>query len=213
MKWQVDRVVAITDDAHWKDGFSDAIFHDDLGRQYCVHWDEHWISCLEPDDRLRWTCDPKSVPNSPVHIHADLENPAMVCRQPDGAILVSCFGNHRFFKIIPEEQSTRVLIDGDAHGLKDTGYGVVDHSGNIWVNEITGCRIWQFSPDGKPVLTLGNGESGLQAEDVSFNEVQFSWVYDIRCGSDGNIYVLDSRNFVVRKIDLRREVVTRTADV
>ena len=73
--------------------------------------------------------------------------------------------------------------------------------------------VVQFDPDGQPVLTLGNGESGFQAEDVSFNEVQFSWVYDIRCGSDGNIYVLDSRNFVVRKIDLRREVVTRTADV
>ena len=169
------------------------------------------LSCFEPDGQLRWTCGPKSVPNSPVHIRADLVNPAMVCRQPDGAILVSCFGNHCFFRIMPEEQSARILIDGDAHGLKDTGYGVVDHRGNIWVNEITGCRIWQFSPDGQPVFALGNGEPGFQTEEVSFNEVQFSWIYDIRCGPDGNIYVIDSKNFAVRMIDLKRKVVTRIA--
>ena len=43
MKWQIERVVAITDNVHWKDGFSDPIFYDDLGTQYCVHWDGHWV--------------------------------------------------------------------------------------------------------------------------------------------------------------------------
>lgn len=211
MKWKVERIVAIVGEAHWTDGFSDPIFHDNLGTQYYVNYDDHWISCVGPDGRLRWSCGPQSVPNSPVHIHADLKNPAMVCRQPDGGILVSCFGNHRFFRLIPEQQSAQVLIDGDMHGLKDTGYGVVDHSGSIWVNEITGCRIWQFNSDGQPMLVLGDGEPGFHTEDVPFKEVRFSWVYDIRCGPDGNIYVVDSRNFAVRMIDLRRKVVTRVA--
>jgi hypothetical protein len=211
MKWYVERVVTITDEVHWIDGFSDPVFYDDSGTQYCVSYDDHWISCLDSDGKLLWTCGPQPVPNSPINIRADLKNPAFVCRQADGAILVSCFGNHRFFRIVPEQQSAQVLIDGDAHGLKDTGYGVVDHGGSIWVNEITGCRIWKFAPDGQPILTLGDGQPGFQTEDVPFNEVQFSWVYDIRCGPDGNIYVVDSRNFSVRMIDLKREVVTRIA--
>jgi len=211
MEWRVERVIAVTEQGHWTNGFSDPVYHDPQGTQYCVNWDDNWVSCLAPDDQLLWTCGPVPVPNRPVHIDADLHHPAFVSFQSDGAILVSCFGNHRFFRIIPELRSAEVLIDGDAHGLKDTGYGVVDHYGNIWVNEVTGSRIWQFAPDGEPVLVLGDGQPGFQTEDVPFDEVRFSWVYDIQCGPDGNIYVVDSRNYAIRMIDLENRVVTRMA--
>jgi hypothetical protein len=211
MEWQVERVIAVTNRELWIDGFSDPVYHDGRGMRYCVSWDDNWVSCLDSNDQLRWTCGPRPVPNSPVHIDADLLRPAFVSFQPDGAILASCFGNRRFFRIVPEILTAEVLIDGDAHGLKDTGYGVVDHDGNIWVNEITGCRIWQFDPDGKPLLVLGDGHPGFQTEDVPFDEVRFRWVYDIQCGPDGNIYVVDSKNYAIRMIDLKNRVVTRIA--
>jgi hypothetical protein len=52
------------------------------------------------------------------------------------------------------------------------------------------------------VETLGNGVAGFQREAVSFDDVSFSWIYDLRRGPDGSIYVLDSRNFAVRVIDV-----------
>jgi len=95
--------------------------------------------------------------------------------------------------------------------MKDAGNCVVDNEGLVWVNEVKGCKIWRFDSLGKPVLTLGDGSMGFQSRAADFGEARFSWIYDIRRGPDGNIYVLDSRNFAVRLIDLKRRVVNTIA--
>jgi len=103
----------------------------------------------------------------------------------------------------------RLLVDGSDLGMRDAGNCVVDDEGFIWVNEVEGCRIWRFDSTGKPTLTLGDGKPGFHSEPVGFSEARFSWIYDIRKGPDGNIYVLDSRNFAVRMIDImNRKVLT-----
>lgn len=81
----------------------------------------------------------------------------------------------------------------------------------VWVNEVEGCRVWRFDSTGKPVLTLGDGEPGFQSGVVGFDEVRFNWIYDIRRGPDGNIYVLDSGNFAVRMIDVDSATVLTLA--
>ena len=76
--------------------------------------------------------------------------------------------------------------------------------GSIWVNEVTGCRVWRFDQDGKVLSVLGNGEPGFQISSATFEEVRFSWIYDLRRGPDDRLYVLDSRNFALRVIDVER---------
>ncbi|HEY5487174.1 MAG TPA: hypothetical protein VIK06_05950 [Candidatus Limnocylindrales bacterium] len=89
------------------------------------------------------------------------------------------------------------------------GNCVVDRERFVWVNEVTGCRVWRFDPDGGVERVLGDGRPGFQSEPASFNEVNFNWIYDLRLGPDDRLYVLDSKNFAVRAIDLRgRHVVT-----
>jgi hypothetical protein len=95
--------------------------------------------------------------------------------------------------------------------MKDAGNCVVDNEGLVWVNEVRGCRIWRFDSTGKPILTLGDGTSGFNPGTVNFDEAKFNWVYDIRRGPDGNIYVLDSRNFAVRLIDIGHQMVSTIA--
>lgn len=207
----MDRLVGATDVSEWMDAFSDLVFHDDLGNRYCVDWNRHWVSCFGPDGRVAWSCGPEPLPSSPVHIPADLRNPAFVSLLHDGGVLVSCFGNRRFFRVDPGHRTARVLVDGETLGLRDTGYGVVDHRSHIWVNEITGCRIWEFSADGRPIRSLGDGRPGFSTEPVGCGGVRFNWVYDIRCGPDGNVYVLDSMNYALRMIDVGEDVVVRVA--
>ena len=115
------------------------------------------------------------------------------------------------YRIRPDEQHVELVIDGDRWGMKDMGNGEYDGGGNIWINEITGCKIWQFDARGQPMNTLGTGRPGFQSEETAFPEVQFSWVYDLRQGPEGNIYVLDSRNYAVRMIDIYSESVKRVA--
>jgi hypothetical protein len=87
----------------------------------------------------------------------------------------------------------------------------LDDEGFIWVNEVKGCRVWRFDPAGRPVQTLGDGISGFQHEAASFEEVRFGWIYDLRRGPRGSIYVLDSRNFALRLIDVTNRSVRTLA--
>jgi len=96
-------------------------------------------------------------------------------------------------------------------GVKDIGNCEYDLDGNVWVNEVTGCRVWQFDSKGNKKLVLGDGKPGFQKEATSFDKVCFNWIYDLRLGPDGSIYVLDSKNFAVRMIDLQNEKVTLLA--
>ena len=95
--------------------------------------------------------------------------------------------------------------------MKDAGNCVVDDEGSFWVNEVEGCRIWKFDSKGNPVLTLGDGTPGFQQGTVNFGEAKFRWISGIRRGPDGNIYVLDSRNFAIRLIDLENHKVKTIA--
>jgi hypothetical protein len=122
----------------------------------------------------------------------------------------SNFRDSRFYQIDPIRKTARLFIDGPSLGMSRAGNCVVDE-GCVWVSEVDGCRIWRFDATGKPMLKLGNGEAGFQSDIADFDEVRFSWIYDMRRGPDGNIYVLDSRNFAVRMIDLRLNRVRTVA--
>jgi len=129
----------------------------------------------------------------------------------DKTLLVSNFGDARIYHIDVRKMKAELFVEGSKIGMKDAGNCVVDDEGSFWVNEVEGCRIWKFDSKGNPVLTLGDGTPGFQQGTVNFGEAKFSWIYDIRRGPDGNIYVLDSRNFAVRLIDLKnRKVKTIT---
>ena len=148
-----------------------------------------------------------NIPN----ITAQLQYPMFVDHLYDGYYIVSNIGNKCLYKFNPDSMNSELLIGGDKFGMKDMGNCVVDNEGNIWINEVEGCRIWKYDDTGKPALTLGDGTSGFNKKTVSFDESRFSWVYDIRKGPNGNIYVLDSKNFAVRVIDVVEEKVKTIA--
>jgi hypothetical protein len=100
------------------------------------------------------------------------------------------------------------LIDKDKIGIVDLGNCVFDRNDHIWINDIRGCCVYHFDFDGRLIETLGKKEAGFQSGTVAFDDAVFSWIYDLRLGTDGNLYVLDSKNFAVRKINVPDKTVT-----
>jgi hypothetical protein len=149
----------------------------------------------------------KGVPN----VLAQLEFPIFADVLPDGTLVVSNFGNAHLYRVDPETMSAQLLLDGHEFGLVDTGNCVVDEEGSIWVNEVKGCRVWRFDLAGRPLEILGDGIAGFQPEAVSFDAVRFNWVYDLRRGPDGSIFVLDSKNYALRVIDIESRSVRTLA--
>ena len=200
-RWTVERVVHFAPGDLVKDGFVHFGFHDQRGRHFLIDHGRHFLGLVGPDDQLVWTVAAQPVLPGVPNIEAALEFPMYVDSLPDGTLVVSNLGNARLFRIDPLAMSARLLVDGRALGLADMGNCVVDRHGDIWVSEVTGCRVWTFDAAGRVVRRLGDGRPGFQPDPVSFQDVRFHWIYDLRRGPDEQLYVLDSRNFALRAID------------
>jgi hypothetical protein len=207
--WEVECVVHFRPGDVVNQGFVHFGFHDRAGRQYAIAHARHFLGLVGDDDRLAWTVAKDDVFPDVPNIAADLEFPMFIDELRDGSLIVPNFECARLYRIDPERKRADLLVDGHTLGMVDMGNAVVDAGGSIWVNEVTGCRVWRFDPAGKVIEVLGTGEPGFQHDAAGFDQVRFNWIYDIRRGPDDDIYVLDSRNFSLRRIDIEaRRVVT-----
>lgn len=209
--WVVERIVHFDPGDFVKSGVAHFGFHVRGGRYFAIEHQQHYVGLVGPDGRVKWTVAPQPVFEGAPNVTADLEFPAYVDVLPDDTLVVSNFGNARLYRIDAETLSAQLLVDGHELGLVDMGNCVVDDEGFIWVNEVRGCRLWRFDLAGRPIETLGDGVAGFQPEAVSFDAVRFNWVYDLRRGPDGSIYVLDSKNYALRVIDLASRTVRTLA--
>ncbi|MGZ7011081.1 MAG: hypothetical protein ACXVI2_13375 [Ilumatobacteraceae bacterium] len=205
--WVVEQILHFDPGDFVKSGLAHFGFHASDGRLYAISHQEHYVGLVGGDDHVRWTIAAQPVFDGCPNIAADLAFPIYLDTLPDGTLLVSNFGNSNVYRIDPVAMSAHLLIDGHELGIVDMGNCVVDEQGSIWINEVTGCRIWRFDQTGRQREVLGDGSAGFQDFPVSFDSVRFNWIYDIRRGPDNNIYVLDSKNFAVRVIDIAARVV------
>ena len=210
-EWVVEKVVHFGPGDLVKSGLSHFGFHDRTGNHYAVFHQKHFLGLIGEDDRLEWTVAAHQVFQGMPNIVAKLNYPMYIDNLSDKDLLVSNFGDARIYRIDVRRMKAELFVEGSKIGMKDAGNCVVDDEGSFWVNEVEGCRIWRFDRTGIPLLTLGDGTPGFQPGTVNFGEAKFSWIYDIRRGPDGNIYVLDSRNFAVRLIDLKNRKVKTIA--
>jgi hypothetical protein len=209
--WIVDRIVHFGLEDFVKNGLSHFGFHDRTGKHYAIFHQKHFLGLIGEKDRLEWTVAAHQVFEGTPNIVARLNYPMYIDNLADGTLIVSNFGDARLYRVDVERKEVGLFVNGSSIGMKDAGNCVVDNEDSVWVNEVKGCKIWRFDSTGKPLLTLGDGTPGFQSGAIEFGEAKFSWIYDLRRGPDGNIYVLDSRNFAVRLIDLKHCAVSTLA--
>jgi hypothetical protein len=209
--WVVERIIHFRPEDLVKNGLSHFGFHDRNGNHYAIFHQKHFLGLIGEDDKLKWTVAAHQILDRTPNIFAKLNYPMYIDNFADGTLLVSNFGDARLYRVDVERKKAELFVDGSSIGMKDAGNCVVDNEGFVWVNEVKGCKIWRFDSTGKPVLTLGDGAPDFQLDAVDFDEAKFNWIYDIRRGLDGNVYVLDSKNFAVRLIDLKHCMVSTLA--
>ncbi|UCC19293.1 MAG: hypothetical protein JSV62_14500 [Promethearchaeota archaeon] len=208
MEWKIKFIFNFTEDISWNHGYAQFGFHDYEGNYYAIRHDNHWLGQFTKNNEFPWTGGSTNPNLSSIHIPFDLKNPMYISKSPkDKSLIISSRGNNKIYKLFPGEKKGDLFIDMNEFGVKNIGNCVFDKEGNIWINEITGCRIWQFDSKGQKKKVLGNGKPGFQKEPVNFDNVQFNWIYDIRLGPDNNLYILDSRNYAVRMIDIEEQMV------
>lgn len=101
-------------------------------------------------------------------------------------------------------------IPGDADGTGTNAqfwrpYGLtIDHQGNILVADEWNHKIRKMTPQGVVTTLAGNGIQGLANGPAS--DAMFNYPWDVTLDDDGNVYVADGYNYVIRKIDTNGNV-------
>lgn len=100
-----------------------------------------------------------------------------------------------------------VLVVGE--GLNEP-FGVdFDKAGNAYIVEMSGHRVSVLDPSGKLAPLAGTGKKGLV--DGPGDKAEFNGPHHLLVGPDGQIWVADTWNNCVRKVDPATKAVSRVA--
>ena len=91
-------------------------------------------------------------------------------------------------------------------------YGIVrGPDGAIWFCEHAGHRIRRIAPDGTISTVAGTGVKGYTGDGGPATLATFDLPHELRFDSSGNLYVADTGNNAVRRIDLKSGIITTFA--
>jgi len=153
-------------------------------------------------------------------------HPHSIAALPDGKLLVADNGNHLLRTLTADQVAvySGLNLGEDDAGLPKGAYhddalslaafeepaGIaVDGRGNIYVADSGNHAIRKITPDGKVKTLAGNGEIG--DNDGIGSEARFYHPSDVAVDQRGNVYVADTLNHAIRKIDASGKVTTLNA--
>ena len=168
---------------------------------------------------LAWTAGPRTKPIPPGHICADLDAPSWATALDDGSFLIADAGHDRICRLEPERGLFGTFIDLRPHGVNSPANCILDSIGRIWINYPTLPRLWVFTRSGTLLRALGNpgaaqgdpGSGQRENRERPLEDMDLGEVYDMRCGPDGLMYILEGARFRLRAIDFQRNLVLPVA--
>ena len=87
-----------------------------------------------------------------------------------------------------------------------------DKDGNAYIAEMAaGNRVRKVDPSGKLTTIAGTGEKGAGGDGGPAAKAQFNGMHHLLVGPDGNVWIADTWNNCVRRIDLKTGVIERVA--
>ncbi len=77
-----------------------------------------------------------------------------------------------------------------------------DADGNLYFATATGHRVWMVDREGIITTVAGTGAAGYSGDEGPAIEAELNSITALAVGPDGNLYIGDSRNHVVRMVVL-----------
>jgi DNA-binding beta-propeller fold protein YncE len=89
----------------------------------------------------------------------------------------------------------------------------VDSASNLFILNTTGQVLKVTAKTGILTVVAGNGNFGYSGDGGSALQATFAWMAGIALDLQGNIYIADSGNCAIRKIDANTKIVTSLVGV
>ena len=146
---------------------------------------------------------------------ARFKNPSGIAIDNQGNLYVADQFNNRIRKITALGVVTTLAGSGEPSFADGTGAAakfyrpvgvVVDGAGVVYVGDLFNHRIRKITPAGVVSTVAGTGIAGFV--DGTKDEARFRYPAGLALGADGTLYVADTENRCIRKIDANGQVST-----
>lgn len=142
---------------------------------------------------------------------AELNGPSALCFDARDALYICDFGNHCVRKVAPDGTISTLAGTGKPGWLGDGGpaaaatlfqpCGVaVDGAGRVYIADSANCKIRMIGADGTIETVAGTGKRGYAGDGGPARKALIAIPDLIDIDADGNIYVAEFRNHVIRKL-------------
>jgi sugar lactone lactonase YvrE len=126
------------------------------------------------------------------------DTPCGVITAADGSLIVADTGNDRLRKITPEGNVTTLSISDDLSSPLGLAFS---HDGFLYVTERDRSRIVQIAPDGNARAIAGDGPGFVDGSDQPRFNQPTSIAISPLTNKPAELYVADSGNYLIRKLD------------
>ena len=142
---------------------------------------------------------------------AELGAPAAIAIDADGNLYIAEFFNHRIRKITTDGTITTIAgtgtpgYNGDGQPAIESQIGeptgvAVDRSGYVYISDQVNMRVRVVTPSGIMHTVAGTGNRGYTGDGGPAEKAQTSNPDIIAFGPNGNLFIPDHLNAVVRKL-------------
>lgn len=156
-------------------------------------------------------------------IKAQLDNPFGVIRGPDGCIWFCEYSGQRIRRVSQDGKIETVAgngmsgYDGDGGPALNASFNLpheirFDKVGNLYVVDMKNHAVRKIDAKSRVISTFaGTGRNGYSGDGGPAIEAQFNQPHSIQFGPDGQLYVCDIGNHVIRRIDMMSNKISTFA--
>lgn len=154
-------------------------------------------------------------------VSAQLSAAAGVALDANGNLFIADSGNNRVRKVTPAGVITTIAGNGKSTYAGDGGPALsaqfsatsiaIDSFGNLYLGDTANYRIRKILTDGSITTVAGSGFPGNTGDGGSALAAQLSAFRQITVDSNGNIYVADTGNSIIREVTSGSQVITTVA--
>jgi RHS repeat-associated protein len=154
---------------------------------------------------------------------AELSYPCGVAVDTSGNVYIADTGNNCIRKVDTSGIITTVTGDGTDGYSGDGGLATeaklrcprgvaVDGSGNIYIADMNNNRIRKVDTNGIITTVAGDGTDGYSGDGGPAAQAELNWPDDVAVDGSGNLYIADTHNQCIRKVDTSGIITTVAGD-